>query len=194
MGDFRLCPNVNFCSLCAAPVVVRIPDDDNRPRHVCTVCGEIHYINPKVVVGCLAEFGDRILMCRRAIEPRYGKWTLPAGFLECGETLEVGALRETMEEAGANVQLDGLYTMLSIPHASQIYVMFRATLAEPVYSAGTESLEVALLSEAEIPWDEIAFSTIHRTLRHYFEDRRRGRFDVHVGEVAPSHQRPLPDA
>jgi len=174
---------LRYCNACAAPVDLRVPDDDNRPRHVCTVCGEIHYINPKVVVGCLPVLGDKVLLCRRAIEPRYGKWTLPAGFLECGETLEAGALRETLEEAGASVEIESLYTVLSIVHAEQVYIMFRATLPQPVFSAGSESLEVALFDESEIPWDEIAFSTIRRTLEHFFEDRRRGGFDLHVGHI-----------
>lgn len=174
---------MRYCNACAAPVDLRVPDDDNRPRHVCTVCGEIHYINPKVVVGCLPVLGDKVLLCRRAIEPRYGKWTLPAGFLECGETLEAGALRETLEEAGASVEIESLYTVLSIVHAEQVYIMFRATLPQPVFAAGSESLEVALFDESEIPWDEIAFSTIRRTLEHFFEDRRRGGFDLHVGHI-----------
>lgn len=174
---------MRYCNVCAAPVDLRVPDDDNRLRHVCTACGEIHYINPKVVVGCLPVLGDKVLLCRRAIEPRYGKWTLPAGFLECGETLEAGALRETLEEAGAEVEIEGLYTVLSIVHAEQVYIMFRATLPQPVFAAGTESLEVALFDESEIPWDEIAFSTIRRTLEHFFDDRRRGGFVLHVGHI-----------
>lgn len=174
---------MNYCTVCAAPVAIRIPDDDNRPRHVCSACGEIHYVNPKVVVGCLPVIGEKVLLCRRAIEPRYGKWTLPAGFLECGETLEAGALRETHEEAGAAVEIDELYTVLSIVHANQIYMMFRATLPEPIFAAGTESLEVALFDEADIPWDELAFSTIRRTLEHFYEDRRNGGFHLHVGQI-----------
>ena len=177
---------MRYCNVCAAPVVVQIPDDDNRPRHVCTACRAIHYINPKVVVGCLPVIGKQVLLCRRAIEPRYGKWTLPAGFLECGETLEAGALRETFEEAGATVQIDGLYTVLSIVHAEQVYMMFRATLPQPVFAAGLESLEVALFDEADIPWDELAFSTIRRTLEHFFEDRRNGGFHLHVGHIERS--------
>ena len=180
---------MNYCTVCAAPVALRIPDDDNRPRHVCTACGEIHYLNPKVVVGCLPVIGSKVLLCRRAIEPRYGKWTLPAGFLECGETLEAGALRETLEEAGASVKIDGLYTVLSIVHAEQIYMMFRATLSQPVFAAGVESLEVALFDEADIPWDELAFSTIRRTLEHFFEDRRSGGFGLHVGQIERSPAR-----
>lgn len=176
---------VRFCSLCAAPVTVRIPDDDNRPRHVCSSCGQIHYVNPKVVVGCIPEYEDRILLCRRAIEPRHGLWTLPAGFLECAETVEAGAARETLEEAQAVVEVGELYTVLSIPHVDQVYMMFRSTLLRPEYGPGSESLEVELFREQDIPWDKLAFGTIRRTLEYYFADRRRGSFALHVGTVTP---------
>jgi ADP-ribose pyrophosphatase YjhB (NUDIX family) len=129
-------------------------------------------------VGALPIWGDRVLLCKRAIEPRYGKWTLPAGFMEERETLEEGATRETLEEAGARIRIDGLYTVLSLPDISQVYILYRATLADLNFAAGTESLEVALFTEQEIPWDELAFRTISTTLRHYFVDRICGSFPV----------------
>jgi ADP-ribose pyrophosphatase YjhB (NUDIX family) len=147
-------------------------------RDVCEACGHIHYFNPKIVVGALPIWGDRVLLCKRAIEPRYGKWTLPAGFMEEKETLEDGASRETLEEAGARIHIDGLYTVLSLPDISQVYMLYRATLADLNFTAGTESLEVALFTEQEIPWDELAFRTISTTLRHYFADRVSGIFPV----------------
>ena len=171
---------MKFCSTCGSgDLAFRIPPDDNLPRHVCAACGAIHYQNPKVVVGCLPVWDDRVLLCKRAIEPRRGLWTLPAGFLENGETLQAGAMRETLEEAGARVMLDPLYAIISLPQISQIYMMFRAQLTDLEFAPGTESLEVKLFGEAEIPWQEIAFRTIGRTLRRFFLDRRLGRFDLH---------------
>jgi ADP-ribose pyrophosphatase YjhB (NUDIX family) len=153
------------------------------PRHVCAVCGTIHYTNPKVVVGCLPEWEDRVLLCRRAIEPRYGLWTVPAGFMENGETTYQGAARETLEEANARVAIDSLYTVISLPHISQVYVMFRSTLGDLDFGPGTESLEVALFHEDDVPWDQLAFRTITRTLRRYFLDRKLGDFSVHVSTI-----------
>ena len=154
-------------------------------RAVCDACGHIQYQNPKIVVGCLPTFGDRILMCKRAIEPRYGLWTLPAGFMENNESASEGAAREAMEEANARVEIEDLYTVYSIPHISQVYMMFRAKLLDPDVSPGLESLEVKLVTEAEIPWDELAFAMVRRTLTHFLEDRKRGVFVPRFGDIHP---------
>ncbi len=165
---------MNFCSSCGHPVHVRIPPDDNRERHVCTQCGTIHYQNPKMVVGSIPlwdEHGSgKVLLCRRAIEPRHGYWTLPAGFMENNETTAEAAERETMEEAGARVELQALYSLMNVPHVHQVHMFYRARLLDLDFSAGTESLEVKLFSEAEIPWDDIAFPTVSHTLRFFFAD------------------------
>jgi ADP-ribose pyrophosphatase YjhB (NUDIX family) len=175
---------VNFCSHCGSPhLEFRVPEGDTIKRQVCAACATIHYQNPKVVVGCLPVWEDRVLLCKRAIEPRLGLWTLPAGFLENGETLAAGALRETLEEANARVGITGLYTTISLPHISQIYVMFRARLLDLDFCAGPESLDVRLFNEADIPWDQLAFRTIARTLRNYFLDRKHGAFPVHVSAL-----------
>ena len=174
---------MKFCSHCGATVELRVPDGDSLPRHVCAQCGEIHYINPKVVVGCLPRWEDKILLCRRAIEPRHGLWTLPAGFLENNETTIEGAIRETLEEASAAVGVTELYALFNLPHVNQVYVMFLADLTRLEFGPGAESLEVALFDERDIPWDAMAFPVIEHTLRLYFEDRRRGRFQVHAGDI-----------
>jgi ADP-ribose pyrophosphatase YjhB (NUDIX family) len=175
---------LRFCSACGSDRIEwRVPEGDNLPRYVCAACGVIHYQNPKVVVGCLPEWEDRVLLCRRAIEPRYGLWTLPAGFLENGETVEAGAVRETQEEAGARVAIGALYTMISLPQISQVYMMFRARLVDLDFGPGPESLEVQLLREDEIPWEELAFRTIGRTLRNFFLDRKRGSFPTRVSSL-----------
>ena len=168
---------MNFCSHCgSARIERRIPEGDNLPRFVCPDCGTIHYQNPKIVVGCLPEWDGQVLLCRRAIEPRYGLWTLPAGFLENGESIGAGALRETLEEAHARVELGEIYTMISLPQINQVYMMFRARLVDLDFGAGPESLEVSLFSESDVPWEAIAFRTIARTLRNYFLDRKTGIF------------------
>ena len=182
---------MKFCSHCgSAALEFRVPEGDTLPRYVCPVCTTIHYQNPKVVVGCLPECDGQVLLCKRAIEPRRGLWTLPAGFLENGETLIAGALRETMEEAGARVKDTTLYTVISLPHINQIYVMFRGQLAGPDFGAGPESLEVRLFTEDQVPWDELAFRTIARTLRNYFLDRKLGAFPVH--DSALDRRAPVP--
>jgi ADP-ribose pyrophosphatase YjhB (NUDIX family) len=150
---------------------------------VCDSCGHIQYVNPKIVVGCLPVYGERILMCKRAIEPRLGLWTLPAGFMEMGESAAEGAAREALEEANAKVQIEDLYTVYSIPRISQVYMMFLARLVDPAVSPGVESLEVRLVTEAEIPWDELAFAMVKRTLTHFLEDRRRGVFVPRFGDI-----------
>lgn len=176
---------MKYCSNCAAPVVRRVPPGDERPRWLCDACGEIHYQNPKVVTGCVPEWEGRVLLCRRAIEPRYGYWTLPAGFLENGETVAEGAARETLEEAGARVELLEAFTMLSVPMVNQVHVFYRARLLDLDFRPGEESLEVALFEEAAVPWQDIAFRTVGMTLRHWFEDRRAGAFVFHSGGVVP---------
>lgn len=175
---------MKFCSDCGSPDVAwRIPDGDTVPREVCGACGAIHYRNPKVVVGCLAVWEDRVLLCRRAIEPRHGLWTLPAGFMENGETLAAGAARETIEEARARVDVGELYTVISLPQISQVYMMFRSRLLDLDFGPGPESLEVRLFEEDEVPWDRLAFRTIARTLRNYFLDRRDGAFPLRVSSL-----------
>ena len=167
----------------------RIPAGDDRPRYVCDSCDTVFYHNPKIIAGCIAEWGDRILLCRRAIEPRSGAWTLPAGFMENGESTPDAAAREAMEEACARVEVGALHCYFSIPRISQVYVIFLARLLDPAVAAGPESLEVGLFDEASIPWDELAFPSIERALERYFEDRRRGQFGTHVEEI---HRRAPP--
>ena len=174
---------MNFCSACGARVVFEVPPGDNRPRHVCGECGNIHYHNPKVVVGVVPEWDGRLLLCRRAIEPRYGYWTLPAGFLEAGETMEEGARREAHEEANANLRIEGLYTLFSIPHIDQVHAFFRARLLDRDFFPGEESLEVRLFREEEIAWKDLAFPVVHKTLKLWLEERETGRFRTHAGDV-----------
>lgn len=176
---------MRFCPACGAAVELRVPGDDNRLRHICTACGIIHYQNPKMVIGSIPEWEDKILLCRRAIEPRYGLWTLPGGFMENGESTTQAAIRETLEEANARVALGDLYSMYSLPYINQVHMLFRARLLDLDFGPGTESLEVKLFSEAEIPWDEIAFRPVHCSLEHYFAERRSGTFSFHIGELAP---------
>lgn len=176
-------PAIKFCCTCAAPVSVRVPQGDSQLRHVCDSCGAIHYRNPRMVVGTLPVWEDKILLCRRAIEPRHGCWTLPAGFMENEETIAEAALRETREEACTHVELDAMYTMISVPHISQVHVIFRARLLDLDFAAGDETLEVALFDEANIPWDTIAFRTVAMTLRYFFADRAAKCFGVHVESV-----------
>lgn len=174
---------MNYCSHCGAPVELRIPAGDNRPRHVCARCGTVHYQNPNIVVGCIPRWEDRILLCRRAIEPRHGLWTLPAGFLERGETTLAGAARETLEEANARVAVGGLYSLFNLPHIDQVYMLFDAELLDLEFHPGEESLEVALFAEADIPWDDLAFPVIKETLRLYFPDRAGGRCQTRIGDI-----------
>jgi len=176
---------MNFCSHCGSPRLEhRIPDGDTLPRFVCANCDTIHYQNPKVVVGCLPEWDGKVLLCKRAIEPRYGLWTLPAGFLENGETLTAGALRETLEEAHARVVIDDLYTVISLPQINQVYMMFRSRLLDLDFGPGEESLEVTLFEERDVPWESLAFRTIARTLRNWFLDRRSLAFPLHVSSLS----------
>jgi ADP-ribose pyrophosphatase YjhB (NUDIX family) len=181
---------MKFCSNCGAPVTQRVPPGDSLPRYVCDACHAIHYQNPRMVVGCIVHHDDRVLLCRRAIEPRHGYWTVPAGYMENGETTFDGALRETLEEANARVEIDSLYALYNIPHINQVYVLFRARLLDPKVSPGAETLEVKLCAESEIPWDRIAFASVRNALVHYFEDRKRGKFEFHMGTIeAPAAKR-----
>jgi len=183
---------MNFCNHCGSAVEQRIPEDDNRPRHICrnASCGIIHYENPKIITGCLPIFEDKVLLCKRAIEPRYGLWTLPAGFMENEETTEQGALRESWEEAKADCSIDGLYAIYDLPHINQVYFFYRATLAPGGFGVGEESLEVKLFDEKDIPWDTLAFPVITKTLQYYFEDRKTQNFIFRNTTIAPM-QRPV---
>lgn len=176
---------MNFCSNCGGTVQLKIPPGDDRPRYLCGSCGTIHYENPKVVVGCIPEMDGKILLCRRAIEPRSHKWTLPAGYLENGETVAQGASRETLEEAGARVEIIAPYALFNICYVNQIYLMFRARIIDSLGKAGSESSEVRFFSEGDIPWDQIAFTVIEKTLRHYFKDKPTGLFHFHIGDILP---------
>jgi ADP-ribose pyrophosphatase YjhB (NUDIX family) len=176
---------MNFCSHCGNRVAIRVPPGDTLSRHVCDSCGTIHYQNPKIVVGCIPEWEGRILLCRRAIEPRRGLWTVPAGFMENGETTSEGAQRETLEEANARVEIGELFALYNIPHISQVYMLFRARLLDLDFSAGAETLELRLYDEHDVPWNEIAFATVRNTLTHYFNDQRKGAFGFHIGTIQP---------
>jgi ADP-ribose pyrophosphatase YjhB (NUDIX family) len=176
---------IKFCSHCGSKVVHRVPQGDSLVRAVCDNCGHIQYLNPKIVVGCLPVHGERILICKRAIEPKYGLWTLPAGFMEENESAAEGAMREAMEEANAKVEIEDLYTVYSIPHISQVYMMFRARLLDLDVSPGIESLEVKLVTEAEIPWDQLAFTMVRRTLEHFLADRKTGIYVPRFGDIRP---------
>ncbi|MGH8442550.1 MAG: NUDIX hydrolase [Nevskiaceae bacterium] len=171
---------MKYCSHCGKPVELRVPAGDHVERHVCAACGTVHYRNPKVIVGCVPEWEDRILMCRRAIEPRLGRWTFPAGFLELGETSAEGAAREALEEAQAEVEPGELFAVINVPYVSQVYLLHRARLRAPKFGPTVESSEVVLLREAEIPWDEIAFRTIWHGLKFFFADRAGGAHGVHT--------------
>ncbi|MBL8317644.1 MAG: NUDIX hydrolase [Burkholderiaceae bacterium] len=174
---------IKHCRACGTAVDYRVPADDNRERAVCGACGEIHYENPLNVVGTVPVWGDQVLLCRRNIEPRYGLWTLPAGFLELGESTETGALRETDEEAGARIELEGLFTVLNVVRVGQLHLFYRARMLDPTLNPGPETIEARLFREHEVPWDEIAFRTVRQTLQHFFEDRQRGQFGVHCADI-----------
>ncbi|MGE4243927.1 NUDIX hydrolase [Ramlibacter sp.] len=171
---------IKHCRNCGASVIYRVPDDgDTRERAVCPACVTIHYENPLNVVGTVPYWGDKVLLCKRNIEPRWGKWTLPAGFMELNETTLEGAARETVEEAGAQFEMEDLITVLSVPGVGQVHMFYLARLTSDVFDPGHETIEARLFSEDEIPWGEIAFRTVRETLERYFEARRRGAFEVH---------------
>lgn len=174
---------MNFCSHCGEQVEHIIPDGDNRHRYVCTVCDFIHYQNPRIIAGCIAEYDDKVLLCKRAIEPRHGLWTLPAGFMENQETTIEAAKRETFEEANAKIKNSQLFCTISIPHISQVYIMYRGDLVDGFSKPGIESLETELYSENQIPWDKLAFPVITESLQLYFTDKNNGGFSVYNGEM-----------
>ena len=174
---------IQFCRTCGAPVAYRVPADDNRERAVCTRCETVWYENPLNVVGTVPVWEDRVLLCKRAIEPRHGFWTLPAGFLELGESTAAGALRETVEEAGADIELGPLFSILNVVRVGQLHLFYLATMRTPALDPGPETLEARLFREDEVPWDAIAFRTVRETLRYFFDDRRVGLFGVHDAEI-----------
>lgn len=174
---------MKFCSSCGHTVALQIPEGDDRERFVCPNCGMIHYSNPKVIVGCLPVYQDKVLLCKRAIEPRKNYWTLPAGFMENGETTSQGAARETWEEARGRVSNMELYRVFDVPYISQVYLFYRCDLDDGAFGVGPESLESALYTQSEIPWDEIAFPVVKETLQDYFDDVKTGSFAVRVSAI-----------
>ena len=174
---------MNYCSHCGARVTQKVPLGDNLPRHVCDQCALIHYQNPKIVAGCIPEWEGQILLCRRAIAPRLGLWTFPAGFMEIGESTEQAAVRETKEETQADVVITSLYAVLSLPQIGQVYLVFRGRMLAPTYEAGSESLEVRLFPPSAIPWDGIAFPVVRDALNRYVDDVTLGQFKVHLASL-----------
>lgn len=168
-----------FCSQCGSPINRRVPDGDNRERDICDHCGAIHYQNPRMVVGTIPVWEGRVLLCRRAIEPRYNTWTLPAGFMELGESTAQGAMRETLEEAGARIKLGELFTVIDVPQVEQVHLFYLAKALGPELDPGPESLEARYYAESEIPWDDLSFRTVKTTIEQFFEDRRLGAFSTH---------------
>ncbi len=176
---------MKYCSECGHTVSKKIPEGEDRLRYVCDNCEAIHYQNPRIIVGTLPVYGEQVLLCRRAIEPRKGFWTLPAGFMENGETTLEGAVRESWEEARANLGNESLYRLFDLPYINQVYMFYLAELADKNFSSGPESLDVQLFDEADIPWDEIAFPVVADTLREFFEDRKQGVFPVRISNTEP---------
>jgi ADP-ribose pyrophosphatase YjhB (NUDIX family) len=172
------------CRACGGATTYRTPEDDNRERAVCTVCATIHYENPLNVVGTVPEWQGRVLLCLRNIEPRRGFWTLPAGFMELGETTAQGAQRETVEESGAEIELGPLFTVLDVPHVGQLHLYYRARMLSDRLDPGSETIEAKLFDESEIPWEALAFRTVRFTLERFFADRRRGQFETHTADIA----------
>ena len=177
-------PRIQHCKSCGNAVTYRVPDDgDTRERAVCNVCQTIHYENPLNVVGTVPVWGDKVLLCKRNIEPRFGKWTLPAGFMELDETVAQGAARETREEAGAQFEMGELFTLMNITRVGQVHFFYRARLTSDRFDPGHETQEARLFAEHEVPWDELAFRTVKETLLRYFEDARRGQFQLHHVDI-----------
>jgi ADP-ribose pyrophosphatase YjhB (NUDIX family) len=176
---------IKHCRECGTAVVYRLPDDgDTKERAICPACHTVHYQNPLNVVGTVPHWGDKVLLCKRNIEPRWGKWTLPAGFMELGETKAEGAARETDEEAGAQFELQGLFSLLNVTRVGQVHLFYRARLLSEHFNPGFETIEARLFTEDEIPWDEIAFRTVKETLERYFADRRSGHYGFHTVDIA----------
>lgn len=185
---------MKFCSHCGNDDLrYDIPAGDNRPRYWCEKCATIHYQNPKIIVGAVPIWENKILLCKRAIEPRKGYWTLPAGFMENGETLQEGAARETWEEACATVNIDDLYTVFNLPHIYQVYMFFLGRVPDGKCDVGEESSDAGWFSEEEIPWDELAFPTVSRTLKFFFDDRKLNTFPIRVQDIAPLARKPKDD-
>ena len=180
---------MKYCSKCATEVERKIPEGEDRERDVCPACHEIFYVNPKIICGCIPTVGDKVLLCKRAIEPRYGKWTLPAGFMENRETTEEGAAREMWEEAEARAVDMSLYRIFDVPHISQVYVFYRCEVLDGKFGAGSESLESRLYSEDEIPWDELAFPVVIEMLREFFVDRKTQEFPIRNSTIRYQHRR-----
>jgi ADP-ribose pyrophosphatase YjhB (NUDIX family) len=174
---------MKFCSNCGQPVVHKVPEGDHLPRFVCTACGTIHYENPRIIAGCVIETEGKILLCKRAIEPRLGYWTIPAGFMENGESVQDAAAREAVEEALAEVEIGSLLAIVNVLRAHQVHIMFRARLRNPTFGVGPESLESGLYDESEIPWPQIAFLSVEFALRRYLEDRREGVERLHFNDI-----------
>jgi ADP-ribose pyrophosphatase YjhB (NUDIX family) len=175
---------IQHCKSCGSAVTYRLPDDgDTRERAVCNACHTIHYENPLNVVGTVPVWGDKVLLCKRNIEPRFGKWTLPAGFMELNETVAQGAARETVEEAGAQFEMQDLFTMMNVTRVGQVHFFYRAQLISDRFDPGYETQEARLFAEHEIPWDEIAFRTVRETLQHYFADAKKGQFELHHVDI-----------
>ncbi len=176
--------SIKHCKQCGTVVVYRLPDDgDTKERAVCTSCNTVHYENPLNVVGTVPHWGDKVLLCKRNIEPRWGKWTLPAGFMELGETTAAGAARETDEEAGAQFEMQELLTLINVPRVGQVHLFYRARLLSDSFNPGSETIEARLFAEDEIPWDEIALRTVKETLERYFSDRRAGHYTIHQVDI-----------
>ncbi|MDE3020806.1 MAG: NUDIX hydrolase [Pseudomonadota bacterium] len=176
---------MKYCSRCGNHVSFRIPPGETLCRHVCDQCQTVHYQNPKLIVGCIPDWQGSILLCRRAIEPRSGYWTLPAGFMENRETTSEGALRETFEETGAQVEIGPLFSLFNLAHLNQVHLFYRASLVAPVFGPTAESTEVLLFEEAHIPWEELAFASVRETLGRYFDDRRANRNTLHQIDLDP---------
>ncbi|MES2624402.1 MAG: NUDIX hydrolase [Pseudomonadota bacterium] len=174
---------MKYCNLCGKTVSLRIPESDDRERHVCDSCGQIHYLNPRIIVCSLPCYEDKVLLCKRAIEPRYGLWTLPGGFMENGESTLQAAIRETREEANAHIDSLELYSLFNVIHINQVHLFFRARLKNLDFSAGDESLEVALFKQDEIPWDNMAFPAVGSTLQQYFLDLPLNNFTLRIADV-----------
>lgn len=171
---------MQYCSHCGASVSLRIPTGDNLPRHVCDACSAVHYSNPNIVAGCIVTHGKHVLICKRAIEPRLGYWTLPAGFMEHGESVADAAAREAREEACVEVELDALYAVVDVIHAGQVHMMYRGRMKSGEHGPGPESLETALVLLDDVPWDELAFPSVRFTLERYRSDLQRGSFALHT--------------
>jgi ADP-ribose pyrophosphatase YjhB (NUDIX family) len=175
---------IKHCKNCGTAVIYRIPDDgDTKERAICEACSTIHYENPLNVVGTVPHWGDKVLLCKRNIEPRWGKWTLPAGFMELNETVAEGAARETLEESGAQFEMEGFFTLVNVARVGQVHMFYRAKLLSDIFSPGFETIEARLFTEDEIPWEEIAFRTVKETLERYFADRRAGHFSIHAIDI-----------